>query len=95
MLRYEVENYIGQIEEPEKAFIEIEEDFKGTLLYGLNISIENENEDYLANISLSYEQVLEVYKMLTEKICGTQIQTLDIMQKKRKKEILNGRLMVD
>lgn len=80
MIKYKVANHI---DEYKCVVLEIEEEFTNTLLHGLNISITDfDNDDLMVNISLSYIQVLELYKMLTEKICNTQIQTLDIMKSK-------------
>lgn len=75
MIRYKTTNYTDVVEE---IIIEIEEEFTNTLLYGLNISIENE-EGLWINTTLSYTQVLDLYKMLTEKMCSTQMQMLDIL----------------
>lgn len=89
MIRYKVKNCI---DEDRDAILEIEEEFTNTLLNGLNISVTDFNNDNLiANISLSYFEVLELYKMLTEKICNTQIQTLDIMKSKQSKYIVEDR----
>ena len=80
-----VKNYI---DEHKDSILEIEEEFTNTLLHGLNISVTDfENDDLIVNISLTYNQVLELYKMLTEKICNTQIQTLDIMRHEYKRRL--------
>lgn len=85
MIRYKVKNYI---DEHKDSILEIEEEFTNTLLHGLNISVTDfENDDLIVNISLTYNQVLELYKMLTEKICNTQIQTLDIMRHEYKRRL--------
>lgn len=85
MIRYKVKNYI---DEHKDSILEIEEEFTNTLLHGLNISVMDfENDDLIVNISLTYNQVLELYKMLTEKICNTQIQTLDIMRHEYKRRL--------
>ena len=89
MIRYKVKNCI---DEDRDAILEIEEEFTNTLLNGLNISgTDFNNDNLIANISLSYFEVLELYKMLTEKICNTQIQTLDIMKSKQNKYIVEDR----
>ena len=88
MIRYKVKNCI---DEDKDVILEIEEEFTNTLLNGLNISVTDfENGSLITNISLSYFEVLELYKMLTEKICNTQMQTLDIMKSKQNKYILEG-----
>lgn len=80
MIRYKLKNHIDK---DENVVLEIEEEFTNTLLHGLNISVANfKDGDLMVNVSLSYVQTLELYKMLTEKICNTQIQTLDIIRKK-------------
>ena len=86
MIRYKVKNCIN---EDKDAILEIEEEFTNTLLNGLNISVTDfESDNLIINTTLSYVQVLDLYKMLTEKICSTQIQTLDIMKSKLNKCII-------
>ena len=73
---------INNIEDKEEIVIEMEEEYTNTLLHGLNISIENE-KGLLVNTSLSYTEVLDLYHMLTKKICSTQIHMLGIMNKSK------------
>lgn len=81
MLRYNTKNYIQSEKE---VIIEIEEEHHNTLLHGLNITVEDfDSKDLLINLSLSYEQVIDLYKMLTEKMCTTQMQMLDIIKNKK------------
>lgn len=81
LIRYKVKNH-NQSEK--EVIIEIEEEFTNTLIHGLNISVEDDNsKDFILNISLTYTQTLELYKMLTEKMCSTQIQMLDIIRHKK------------
>ena len=86
MIRYKVKNCIDKDKD---VILEIEEEFTNTLLNGLNISVTDfESDSLIINTTLSYVQVLDLYKMLTEKICSTQIQTLDIMKSKLNKCII-------
>ena len=83
MIRYKVKNCIDKDKD---VILEIEEEFTNTLLNGLNISVTDfESDSLIINTTLSYVQVLDLYKMLTEKICSTQIQTLDVMKSKPNK----------
>lgn len=89
MIRYKVKNCIDKDKD---VILEIEEEFTNTLLNGLNISVTDfESDSLIINTTLSYVQVLDLYKMLTEKICSTQIQTLDIMKSKLNKCIIEDR----
>lgn len=78
MLRYKVKNYV---KDEKEVTIEIEEECSNTLIYGLNILVEDKKDaDYLVNITLTHTQVLELYKMLTEKMCSTQVHMLDTIK---------------
>ena len=68
----------------DEVILEFEEEFTGNLLHGLNISIEkcNGKGELIANMTLTYTEVLELYKMLTEKISKTQIYTVDKLKEK-------------
>lgn len=91
MVRYEVKNELNANED-KNVILEIEEEFSGTLLNGLNIYVmDASNDDLIANMSLSYIEVLELYKMLSEKICNTQIQMVK-MKDKRLRECKNTKI---
>ena len=81
MIKIKTTNYLNSEDE---VILEFEEEFTGSLLHGLNISIEecNSKGELIANITLTYTEVLELYKMLTEKICKTQIYTVDKLKEK-------------
>ena len=66
MIKIKTTNYLNSEDE---VVLEFEEEFTGSLLHGLNISIEecNSKGELIANITLTYTEVLELYKMLTEK----------------------------
>ena len=75
---------INCLSSEDEVILEFEEEFTGSLLYGLNVSIENcsGKGELIANMTLTYTEVLELYKMLTEKICKTQIYTVDKLKEK-------------
>ena len=75
---------INCLSSEDEVILELEEEFTGNLLHGLNISIEkcNGKGELIANMTLTYTEVLELYKMLTEKICNTQIYTVDKLKEK-------------
>ena len=81
MIRIKTTNCLNSEDE---VILEFEEEFTGNLLHGLNISIEkcNGKGELIANITLTYTEVLELYKMLTENICKTQIYTVDKLKEK-------------
>ena len=81
MIRIKTTNCLSSEDE---VILEFEEEFTGNLLHGLNISIEkcNGKGELIANITLIHVEVLELYKMLTEKICKTQIYTVDKLKEK-------------
>lgn len=81
MIRIKTTNCLSSEDE---VILEFEEEFTGSLVYGLNISIEecNGKGELIANMTLTYIEVLELYKMLTEKICKTQIYTVDKLKEK-------------
>ena len=66
MIRIKTTNCLNSEDE---VILELEEEFTGNLLHGLNISIEkcNGKGELIANMTLAYTEVLELYKMLTEK----------------------------
>ena len=87
MIRYKVKNCIDKDKD---VILEIEEEFTNTLLNGLNISVTDfESDSLIINTTLSYVSSIRLYiRLLTEKICSTQIQTLDIMKSKLNKCII-------
>ena len=68
MLKFDVSNWDNYGNES-GAFVEFEEETKGTLLDGLNVYVLSSSNDFvISNIVLSYKQVLALNKFLNKKI---------------------------
>lgn len=61
----------------EDVYLEIEKDFESDPVKGINISMVGvTNENLIANVTLTYEDSMELYKGLTKYICEVQQQLI-------------------